>query len=540
VKACTPLLVVFLALSHVAAPGDLLGQDPLAAADSAWAAGDHSRALELYTRIHGEGSAPLLALERMALVHAWNERYSQSLALLDEALTAEPGRGDLQLVRARILSWDGQLEASVDGYRRALAADPDSPEVLAGLAQVLSWTGRYGEARAMYDRVLAMDPEHGLARMGLAQVATWSGDLREGEARWRSALDAGPGDRDLVMGLASNLRMQGRERAAGRTLERLDAEQADDPAVREERDRLEAARAPRLSPTYGYTSDSDHNRIHSVRMRARWKLSDPLELNMATGWTDLTQTTRPELDQRVLSADFTLTARALSGWGVRGGLGVWRPGASGQDPAATGLLGASMPPWWPARADLTLSRSVFDVTALVADVQVDLTELRLDGSVRTGVRSSVSGVLSTARFQGTERNTRHLAAARYSHRLRPWLATGPAVRAFTFDRTVEDGYWNPESYGILELPVTLGPTEGRVLPRLEVAPGYQRSAGEADPWSPAYRVEGGLTYNGERGRQAGLSAVYADSGAQRLSGSEGEGYRFRGITLFLTWPFQGR
>lgn len=533
-------LAVFLLLVATSAPAAVAGQEVLAAADSAWAAGEHERALELYGQARERGSVPVLALHRMALLYAWSERYAESLVLLDEALVRAPDRGDLRLARARILSWDGRLEAAAAAYRDALEGDPEDPEIRAGLAQVLSWTGRYDEARSLYETVLEQDPDHHGARMGLAQVATWGGDLRRGEGHWRRVFASSPDDPDVVAGLASNLRMQGREREALRTLDGAAGAAAGHPAVEGERERTVGQAAPRLSPSWGFSSDSDHNRIHALALNARWKPADPLELRFETGWRDLTQTTRPELDQRVVSAGVVLTARAPSGWGARGGLGVWNPGADGQDPAATALIGVSMPPWWPARADLTLSRSVFDVTALVADRRVDLTELRAEGSLRTGPRGSLSGILSTARFDGTERNSRRLAGARYSHRIRPWLATGPAVRAFVFDRTVDDGYWNPESYGIVELPVTFGPVEGAVLPRLEVAAGYQRSAGETDPWSPAFRVEGGVTLNRSGGRQAGVSAVYADSGAQRLSGGDGDGYRFRGISVFAHWPLRGR
>jgi tetratricopeptide (TPR) repeat protein len=530
------ILLVALASLLIVAPPALEAQDPVAQADSAWAMGDQERAFSLYSQLRDQGRIPVLGLHRMALIHVWNERYPEGLALLDEALEREPDRLDLRLTRARVLSWDGRLDEAVEGYREVLEEDPDNLEVLVGLAQVLSWTGRFDEARDRYRRILEMDPENAGARRGLAQVATWRGDLRTGELLWREALDVAPDDGDNLLGLASNLRMQGREREAGTYLARVREGDPENTTLRDEEAHLDQALRPRLSPTYRYTWDSDRNRIHAVTVNARWKPSDPVELSATAGWRSLVQTNRPELDQRVTTAELGILARGPGGWGARAGVGAWRPGASDQDVAATALAGVSMPPWWRARGDLTLTRSVFDVTALVADSRVTLTELALSGSVRTGEAGNLYGYLSTARFRGSETNTRNLVTARYVHRVRPWLQTGPGVRTFSFSRSVDDGYWNPGSYFLVDVPVTLTSARGDLAGRLEVAPGYQRSAGEADPWSPSFRLEGGVTRDFHRGRQVGISGVYADSGAQRLSGDAAGGYQFWGVTLSAVWP----
>jgi hypothetical protein len=112
------------------------------------------------------------------------------------------------------------------------------------------------------------------------------------------------------------------------------------------------------------------------------------------------------------------------------------------------------------------------------------------------------------------------------------------VRGFTFSEVVQDVYWNPESYVVGELPVVLGPAEGKLLPRLELAPGYQRSSDAVlDPWSVSLRLHGGLTYNLAPGRQLGVSAVFANSGFQRLSSVGDSDYEARGVTLLISWAF---
>src|SRR5690606_310841 len=98
--------------------------------------------------------------------------------------------------------------------------------------------------------------------------------------------------------------------------------------------------------------------------------------------------------------------------------------------------------------------------------------------------------------------------------------------------------WDPGFYGLVELPLTFGPADGRFVPTLEVAPGYQRLGDGPDPWGGSIRLEGALRYNVGPRRHLGLAGTFADSGLQRISPVGGEsGYRYRSLGLFLAWAF---
>jgi hypothetical protein len=433
--------------------------------------------------------------------------------------------------------YDRQFEEAVAGYERALAADPSDIEARLGLAQVLSWLGRFGRSEEAYRAVLVADAGNVDARRGLAQVATWRGHLREGEARWLEVRASAPQDPAALVGLAANLRMQGRGRAALRTLDQAASVDPASPALRDERTLAERSVAPSVTPTYGYLSDSDDNRIHTFSVGGHWHVADPLQLSLNVLRRDLDQSGVAGLSIEVLAADLALTARAESGWGLTGGVGVWQPSGRADDRIATVTAALSSPVWWSTRADLTFTRRAYDVTALAADRGVQVDELRLDGSTRLGIRTSVSALASAARFEGTASNTRVLGGARLAYRFLPWVAAGPALRAFSFRRDIDDVYWDPDSYAVMELPVVLGPTEGAFLPRLELAPGYQRTSGEVEPWSVSMRVQGGLAYNVGPRRQIGISALLANSGFQRVSSVDDSDYEARGVTLLISWAF---
>jgi Flp pilus assembly protein TadD len=478
----------------------------------------------------------LEALEAKALFTTWAGRYRESIHVYDQLLALSQSSQRHLLPRARLLVYDQRFQEAVVGYQRVLEAAPEDADALMGLGQVLSWLGRLDEAETVYQRLLAVHPTNVDARRGLAQVATWRGDLKLGETRWREAVQSSPEDVGARVGLAANLRMQGRGSAAKDVLDEAARLGPANQTQLDERLMVDRSIAPALTPSWSYLSDSDRNRIQTLSVSGRVHVADPLQVTVNVARRALEQGGRPELADEVLAADVVVTTRASSGWGAVGGVGIWQPGESGAEPLATLVAGVQAPPWWPARADLTFTRSAFDVTALAAQGRVEVREARLEGSARLGMGTSLSATASAARFQNPESNTRILGAARLSHRMHRWVAAGPALRAFSFEKGLEQVYWSPRSYFVAELPVAFGPAEGQFVPRLEVAPGYQRSSDLADPWSVSVRVQGGFTYNMSPSRQVGVSALFANSGFQRLAVADSN-YEARGVTLLVSWAF---
>jgi tetratricopeptide (TPR) repeat protein len=324
----------------------------------------------------------LEALEAKALFTTWSGRYRESIHVYDQLLALSQSTQQHLLPRARLLVYDQQFEEAVVGYQRVLELNPSDSEAMMGLAQVLSWLGRYQESEPVYRRLLAADPGNVDALRGLAQIGTWSGDLKLGENRWREMVRANPQDVGAQVGLAANLRMQGRGNAARGVLDEAARLGPANQTQIDERLMADRSVAPTVTPSYSYLSDSEDNRIHTLAVNSRVHVADPVQLTLNVARRELDQSGRPELSHEVLAADLGVTARATSGWGVSGSVGVWQPDGDGEDPIATVTASLQAPLWWPNRADLTFVRTAFDVTALAADRGVEVREVRLEGTAR--------------------------------------------------------------------------------------------------------------------------------------------------------------
>jgi hypothetical protein len=108
-----------------------------------------------------------------------------------------------------------------------------------------------------------------------------------------------------------------------------------------------------------------------------------------------------------------------------------------------------------------------------------------------------------------------------------------AGRAFTYDKDLQDGYFDPDFYGIAELT-------GRWLGRggawsllLELAPGTQQVTRDGSP-SATVRSSARIAYDVAPGRELSLSGGYSSTGLQSFSTGDG-GYRYRALILAAGW-----
>jgi tetratricopeptide (TPR) repeat protein len=60
---------------------------------------------------------------------------------------------------ARLQSWDGDLDASIDNYRRALTHAPDDVDLLLEYARVLTWKNDLKEAILRYEELRDRRPD---------------------------------------------------------------------------------------------------------------------------------------------------------------------------------------------------------------------------------------------------------------------------------------------------------------------------------------------------------------------------------------------
>lgn len=111
------------------------------------------------------------------------------IRLYGEALADDPENDTARMWLARVLSWDGQYDASLAHYERFLRRDSPPDWAAPERAAVLSWAGRYDEAEAAYQEILSRDPRNADAALGLAHVYQWSGRPRLAARAYERALE---------------------------------------------------------------------------------------------------------------------------------------------------------------------------------------------------------------------------------------------------------------------------------------------------------------------------------------------------------------
>jgi tetratricopeptide (TPR) repeat protein len=179
------------------------------AADDAWASGDTELALQLYLdRLANDGDDPV-SLLRVALIRAWDERYTEAIGLLDQLLEVHPTDLDARLARARVRAWSGDIPGAQDEVAEVLAVQPDNTDALEALALFLAWSGQFDEAVSTYDDVLSIAPTGSPAERQRAQALAWSGRFQASRTAYDALIARDPDDVDARLGLATTLAFGG-------------------------------------------------------------------------------------------------------------------------------------------------------------------------------------------------------------------------------------------------------------------------------------------------------------------------------------------
>ena len=212
--------------------------DPLGA-EEAWNRGDMETAARLYGRILAADSTDGVALHRLALVSAWDQRYGEALLMFDRLLRLEPFNLDARVARARVLAWKGEMGSAMEALEKILAEQPGDLQALEAKAQFQSWAGEHTEAlasyselvgisqdptgillaqarilgaasrveesRSAYENILARNPEKLEARLGLARVLALSGEADESVSQYRAIVRDHPDNLEGRRGLAQSL-----------------------------------------------------------------------------------------------------------------------------------------------------------------------------------------------------------------------------------------------------------------------------------------------------------------------------------------------
>lgn len=496
----------------------------------AWA-GETDRALADLEALLADDPGHAGALEARALFEAWAGRYEESLASYDALLAIAPDNGAARRQQAQVLSWASRFDASRAVYDSVLARDPDDIEARLGLGQALSFADDLDAAIAEYDRILAADPSQVRALQGKGRALAWANRLVEGEEVYRRAVAADPSNAASLAGLAQVLRWQDRNAAALevlRTAEELAPTNSD---VREQLRAVDVALSPVVSPSVVFEDDSDGNRMLSTNLSAGWHPAPRLALQADTYWRDLDT---GGLRRYAMGATIVARYQLRPGWTISFGGGGNRTDGTGSTGFATYQLGLASPARHPATFGVSFVSSGLDATAALAEIGVKTTAATMSGRWTPTPAWRIDAAAGWARFAGTVDNDRRNGFLSVSRRLGRMFSVGGSYRAFSFERDLTDGYFDPDFYGI-------GEVTGRMLHQpapwsflVELAPGAQQ-VGSGGELAATFRASTRVAYRFAPGRELSLAGGYSSTGLQSFA--SGSDYRYTALILGLGWTF---
>ncbi|HTQ99506.1 MAG TPA: YaiO family outer membrane beta-barrel protein [Candidatus Acidoferrum sp.] len=112
----------------------------------------------------------------LGMVLAFQQKYGESLALLDGELKLHPDNIDLRLGRARVLSFEGAYQDAMTTVEQVLRRQPDNLEALALAGRIAHYQKRPVAAQLYYSQVL----EHDLDNLD-ALIGMYDSFLQEGK-----------------------------------------------------------------------------------------------------------------------------------------------------------------------------------------------------------------------------------------------------------------------------------------------------------------------------------------------------------------------
>lgn len=580
-------------------------------ADRAWAAGDIPTAERLYEARLARDQADVTALQRLALIRAWAQRYDESLALFDRLLAVDPHnrearvdrarvlawRGDpvaasraldpllaedpgflpalqaraqfeswagdydaslatygriqeitpedrsIGLSRARVLSWASRFDAAVAAYDSLLRENPRDVEALVGLGTVLAWASELDSAEAVYRRVLEVEPGNLEAQRGLARAAGWGGRLVPAERRWREVIARHPNDAAAWVGLSQTLRWQGRDAAAQDAARRALAIAPMDRDAREALRWARLATAPRTGATYVNEWDTDGNDIHTTSASAAFRPAASVEVRADVYRRRAGYEPEPDaavgLEGRSRGGALTLWTMLEPGWALSGSVGASVPDVRRDEPIPTYRAALSSPRRYPLTGGVSYARHALDATAILIEREVYLDEWNASASWTPARGWTIGGGGGTALFTGRasgEENRRVNGNLAIARRISPPITLGVGARFFGFDRDLNEGYFDPDFYGLAEVTARWLREWRHWGLEAELAPGMQQVRSTGEP-TGSFRGSGSVAYILSPGRRIVLNALFANAGISGIAPDADADYRYRAVSVAGTWTF---
>jgi len=476
----------------------------------------------------------LEALRLRAQIAGWAGELDEAITTYHRILELVPGDADVNRNRARTLTWASRHDEALTIYEDLLAEDPGNTETLLGMAQILAWSGRLDSAASIYNGMLRESPADSAALRGRARVASWSGELGQAEEHWRAILDTQPEDVEAMVGLSQTLRWQGRHGAALDVLMRAKAIDPNHADVLTQERWTRASIGPRVTGTVSYESDSDGNRILTSSIRTAFRPVPRIEIS-GNGYRR-----RAGFDSRFIPTrtsngiSGTVWAQIEPGWSASATGGVSESNALTAEAIGTFQLAFTTPARNRLAFNAAFVRTAFDYTAPLMDQGVFFREVRAGARVLFPHRVTVRTTLAHGTFNGTSSNHRTQSITSLTKQITNPIAVGGTLRIFGFTEDINDGYFDPNFYSLLE---ATGSWQQTYLQKwtlqAEVAPGLQKIRTDGSIGA-TIRTAAGVSYGVLPGRQVSLQGLFTSTGIRSFSASPGT-YRYRAITLSGSW-----
>jgi len=127
-------------------------------------AGNLDGAIEILSNLDQDSEIPIWF--DLAVTYAWRGDYLEAIELLERRSEND----DQRLFHARVLSWDGRPQESIDKLTEIESETGISPATLNGKALAARVMAKYQKARDLYKEVLAIDPGNGEALEGMEGI----------------------------------------------------------------------------------------------------------------------------------------------------------------------------------------------------------------------------------------------------------------------------------------------------------------------------------------------------------------------------------
>jgi tetratricopeptide (TPR) repeat protein len=472
------------------------------------------------------------ALEALALFHAWEGDLEAAVAMYDDLIAISPQAGELRRRRAQVLAWAAQFEASRAAYDALLSENPDDVEARLGLAQALAYAQDFDASVAEYDRVLVARPGEARALLGKARVLGWAGRLVEGERVALEALAADSASAAAWSALGEHFRWQGRPADALEALQAAARLAPTDAAVLDQLRAVELALAPAARPVVIHERDSDDNRMTTTMLAASWHVVPRLDLRAVGFYKDLRQGV---LRRSASGLSVSGTYELRPGWRFSAGIGGSQSDGAGQPAFIEGQASLRTPERYPYGVTLAVSSAGVHETAALAHRGVRSTDLAVTGRWHPSRVWQLDGSVGVGRWSGTEKNGRRSASLAASTALGGSLTVGVGARAISFEKDLDDGYFDPDFYGVAEITGRWQQRRGPWTLLFELAPGLEQVGSEGRVGS-SLRASGRVAYGLGPGREVWLASGYSSAGLTSFATGAPD-YRYTAFMLGSSWTF---